>query len=91
MNPLPAPRGWAIRLAGGADMVVYPGDEFDVGAVEFNVGSRKREFPDLLFTVRIVAADTESVTHEVNIAGSDIKEAAFRVFQEEGVLEPEWD
>jgi hypothetical protein len=80
-----APEGWWLRYAGGADVVIYPQDEFQVASVTFHILNSQTYFEDLCLPVWVVAAGAQPVRTELRIGADEICDSALRAFTNEGL------
>jgi hypothetical protein len=75
---VPAPEDWWLRYAGGADVVLYPEDEFEVCSIFFQLSTAQSAISDLVIPVWVVSADMPSLRQDLIVRREEIAEAAAR-------------
>lgn len=79
------PRHWNLRFTGGADTLVYPGDEIEAVRFAFELANEAPEVPPLAVRYRVLALDHVAVDGEISISSSEIASAAASAFQANGI------
>lgn len=80
----PAPKGWWLRYAGGADVVMYPGDRFQAAWVHFHFSPNRTNMPELVIPAYVVGAETQPFQNTLIIHGDEIRSATAAAFEKKG-------